>query len=109
MTSDTKYDRVNPFPIQACVQERVVNLRHLEVFRTVVECESFSGAAEKLIMTQPAVSMQVQAVERHFGAPLLERRNRRVALTEAGQAVYRWTLQVLRTESETQKLLDEFK
>jgi DNA-binding transcriptional LysR family regulator len=86
-----------------------VNLRHLEVFRTVVECESFSGAAEKLIMTQPAVSMQVQAVERHFGAPLLERRNRRVALTEAGQAVYAWTIEVLRTESETQRRLDDLK
>lgn len=86
-----------------------MNLRHLQVFRMVVECESFSGAAEKLIMTQPAVSMQVQAVERHFGAPLLERRNRRVALTEAGEAVYGWTVQVLRSEAETHKLLDDLK
>jgi len=86
-----------------------VNLRHLEVFLAVVECESFSGAAEHLIMTQPAVSMQVQAVERHFGAPLLQRRNRRVVLTEAGQAVYKWASQVLRTEIDTRRIVDELK
>jgi LysR family transcriptional regulator, low CO2-responsive transcriptional regulator len=86
-----------------------VNLRHIEVFLAVVESESFSGAAEHLFMTQPAVSMQVQAVERHFGAPLLQRRNRRVVLTEAGQAVYKWASQVLRTESETRRVVDELR
>jgi LysR family transcriptional regulator, low CO2-responsive transcriptional regulator len=87
----------------------VVNLRHLEVFRTVVECESFSGAAEKLYMTQPAVSLQVQVVERHFRASLLERRNRRMVLTEAGQAVYRWAVDVLHSEAKTHELIDELK
>src|SRR5436190_6741338 len=86
-----------------------MNLRHLEVFCTVVQCESFSGAAEQLIMTQPAVSMQVQAVERHFGVQLLERRNRRVVLTEAGQAVHRWAQEVLRSEAETRAQVDELR
>lgn len=86
-----------------------VNLRHLEVFCTVVQCESFSGAAEQLFLTQPAVSMQVQAVERHFGVQLLERRSRRVVLTEAGTAVYQWAKDVLASEQETHKLVDEFK
>ena len=54
-------------------------MRHLQVFRAVVDCESFSGAAERLIMTQPAVTMQVQVVERHFRVQLLERRPRRAA------------------------------
>lgn len=85
-----------------------MNLRHLEVFCTVVQCESFSGAAEKLFMTQPAVSMQVQAVERHFGVQLLERRSRRVVLTEAGNAVHRWACDVLNSEKETRKTVDEF-
>jgi DNA-binding transcriptional LysR family regulator len=85
-----------------------MNLRHLEVFCTVVQCESFSGAAEQLFMTQPAVSMQVQAVERHFGVQLLERRSRRVVLTEAGRAVHEWARQVLTSEVETRKTVDEF-
>jgi DNA-binding transcriptional LysR family regulator len=86
-----------------------MNLRHIEVFRAVVDCESFSGAAERLIMTQPAVSMQVQVVERHFGVQLLERRRRRAVLTEAGIAVYRWACEVLQGETETHQLLDELK
>jgi len=86
-----------------------VNLRHLEVFCAVVGCESFSAAAEQLIMTQPAVSMQVQAVERHFGVQLLERRNRRTVPTEAGQVVYKWALNVLRTESLARKGIDDLK
>jgi len=86
-----------------------VNLRHLEVFCTVVRCESFSAAAEQLIMTQPAVSMQVQAVERHFGVQLLERRNRRTVPTEAGNIVYEWAREVLKTEGETRKLVDGLK
>jgi len=86
-----------------------VNLRHLEVFCNVVTCESFSAAAEQLIMTQPAVSMQVQAVERHFGVQLLERRNRRTVPTEAGRAVYEWARDVLQTEIDTRKLVDDLK
>src|SRR6185503_20623359 len=89
--------------------ERIVNLRHLEVFCTVVRCESFSAAAEQLIMTQPAVSMQVQAVERHFGVQLLERRNRRTVPTEAGTIVYEWARETLKTEGETRKLIDGLK
>lgn len=85
-----------------------MNFRHLEVFCTVVQCESFSGAAEQLFMTQPAVSMQVQAVERHFGVQLLERRSRRVVLTEAGAAVHTWAREVLSSEKETRKTVDEF-
>lgn len=86
-----------------------MNLRHLEVFCTVVECESFSAAAERLILTQPAVSMQVQAVERHFGVQLLDRRSRRTVLTEAGRLVYRWACEVLQSERETRNGVDELK
>jgi len=86
-----------------------VNLRHLEVFCTVVACESFSAAAEQLIMTQPAVSMQVQAVERHFGVQLLERRNRRTVPTEAGKVVHEWATKVLETELEARKGVDDLK
>lgn len=86
-----------------------MNLRHLEVFCAVVDCESFSAAAERLIMTQPAVSMQVQVVERHFGVQLLERRRRRVVPTEAGYAAHRWACDVLRTEAATRQLIDGLK
>jgi DNA-binding transcriptional LysR family regulator len=86
-----------------------VNLRQLEVFCTVVDCESFSAAAEQLIMTQPAVSMQVQAVERYFGVQLLERRNRRTVPTEAGRTVHQWARDVLSSLEDARKTLDELK
>ncbi|MPZ16020.1 MAG: LysR family transcriptional regulator, partial [Chloroflexi bacterium] len=86
-----------------------MNLRHLEVFCAVVEAESFSAAAEQLIISQPAVSMQAQVVEHHFGVQLLERRKRRTVPTEAGRAVYEWAREVLRTEAETRKVVDELK
>ncbi len=83
-----------------------MNLRQLEVFCTVVDCESFSSAADQLIMTQPAVSMQVQAVEKEFGVQLLERRNRRTVPTEAGRTVHQWAREVLRSLDTTRKSLD---
>jgi DNA-binding transcriptional LysR family regulator len=86
-----------------------VNLRQLEVFCTVVDCESFSAAAEHLIMTQPAVSMQVQAVERYFGVQLLERRNRRTVPTEAGRTVHQWARDVLHSLEGARHTLDELK
>ena len=86
-----------------------MNLRQLEVFCTVVDCESFSSAAEQLIMTQPAVSMQVQAVEKDFGVQLLERRNRRTVPTEAGRAVYQWARDVLSSLDDTRRSLDVLK
>jgi DNA-binding transcriptional LysR family regulator len=90
-------------------REGNVNLRHLQVFCTVVDCESFSAAAEQLIMTQPAVSMQVQAVEHYFGVQLLERRHRRTVLTEAGRVVHEWARQVLDSETAIHKVVDELK
>ncbi len=86
-----------------------MNLRQLEVFCTVVDCQSFSSAADQLIMTQPAVSMQVQAVEKEFGVQLLERRNRRTVPTEAGRAVHEWAREVLRSLGETRKAIDGLK
>lgn len=62
-------------------------LRQLVAFLTVVETETFSGAADQLGYTQSAVSQQVAALERSVGAPLFERPGgpRRVRLTPAGQ------------------------
>jgi DNA-binding transcriptional LysR family regulator len=63
---------------------RDATLRQLHVFAAVAKHLSFTRAAEELRLTQPAISMQVQALERIAGLPLLDRVGRRVALTEAG-------------------------
>jgi len=64
-----------------------VNISHLRAFVEVVEQGSFSAAARSLGISQPAVTMQIQGLESDLGATLLERRYRRVQLTEAGKAL----------------------
>ena len=62
------------------------SLRQLEYFVAVVEEASFTRAAERLNVTQPALSHQVRALERAVGCPLLERLPRTVRPTAAGRA-----------------------
>lgn len=62
-----------------------MNVSQLRTFLTVVEHGSFSAAARALNVSQPAVTMQIQSLESDLGATLLDRRQRGVRLTEAGQ------------------------
>lgn len=57
----------------------------LEVFVTVVEKGNFTRAAEELLMTQPAVSQYIRALERSLGTRLLDRSNKYVRLNKAGR------------------------
>ncbi|MEE1784488.1 LysR family transcriptional regulator [Streptomyces sp. SP17BM10] len=62
-------------------------LRQLEYLVTVVDTGSFTRAAERLHVTQPALSHQIRALETTLGGPLLERLPRSVRLTPTGRAV----------------------
>ncbi|MBI5107508.1 MAG: LysR family transcriptional regulator [Rhodocyclales bacterium] len=66
-----------------------VTLRQLKIFEAVARHLSFSRAAEELHLTQPAVSMQVQALEDQAGLPLTEQAGKKVRLTAAGEEVAR--------------------
>jgi DNA-binding transcriptional LysR family regulator len=81
-----------------------MDTRQLAAFCTVVELHSFSQAAERLGVTQPAVSMQIRALEERFGHRLLDRSGRRVEPTEAGQRLYRGAQRLIALEDQ---LLDE--
>ncbi len=56
--------------------------------------KSFTRAAEKLFRTQPAVSLQIKALENEFGQKLFERHGKRVSLTEAGRLLYNQAEQI---------------
>lgn len=63
-----------------------VELRHLRYFVGVAEAASFTGAARRLRVAQPALSRQIRQLEEELGVPLLERDRTGVRLTTAGQA-----------------------
>jgi DNA-binding transcriptional LysR family regulator len=66
-----------------------LDLTRLRTFRLVVELGSFSAAAARLGLTQPAVSLQIRELERTLGTRLLERLGRRLATTAAGTELLR--------------------
>jgi DNA-binding transcriptional LysR family regulator len=81
-----------------------MDTRQLAAFCEVVDRRSFSQAAERLGVTQPAVSLQVRSLEERLGTRLLDRSGRRVETTEAGLVLYRNAKRLLQAE---RQLLDE--
>jgi LysR family transcriptional regulator, transcriptional activator of the cysJI operon len=64
----------------------------LRAFAAFARVRSFSGAARELRISQPAVSKHTADIEHEFGAPLVERRQRRGALTPAGEFLANYVL-----------------
>src|SRR5512132_2421823 len=81
-----------------------MDTRQLSAFCEVVDRKSFSQAAERLGVTQPAVSLQIRSLEKRLGTKLLDRSGRRVEPTEAGLRLYRGAQRLLALE---EQLLDE--
>jgi DNA-binding transcriptional LysR family regulator len=75
-----------------------MDTRQLTAFCAVVERKSFSDAAERLGVTQPAVSQQIRSLEERLGQQLLDRSGRRVEPTEAGRRLYRGAQRLLAQE-----------
>ncbi len=62
-----------------------MNLEYLRTFIDVIKLGSFSEVAKKLSISQPAVSFQIQKIEQELGARLIDRRQKKLMLTEAGK------------------------
>ena len=71
----------------------VENFR-LTVFRAVAKHSSFSRAAQELLLTQPAITQQIKALEEQFGHPLFDRGGGRVSLTPGGEALLPFAEQI---------------
>ena len=74
---------------------------------TVYQCGSFSKAAEKLFLTQPALSISVQKVEHEVGMPLFNRDKKPLELTEAGMIYIQKIEQIQHLEQELAMQLND--
>jgi DNA-binding transcriptional LysR family regulator len=77
-----------------------MDTRQLAAFVAVVEKKSFSQAAARLGVTQPAISLQIRSLEERLGQTLLDRSGRRVEPTEAGLLLYRKAQRILKLEEQ---------
>jgi DNA-binding transcriptional LysR family regulator len=84
-----------------------VNFHQLEIFYAVVQRQSITAAAADLHLTQPAVSLQIKALEKDLGLPLLERGGSKLRLTQAGEALYRCAVSILHAKDEAQRAISE--
>ena len=86
-----------------------MELYSLQVFLTVATEKSFSRAAEKLLRTQPAVSLAVQRLEQELGEKLIDRSGKELVLTDAGSTVIEYARRFQSLEQELDNSLAELR
>lgn len=86
-----------------------MDIRQLKVFTAVVDCGSFTAAAEKLHVAQSAVSIAVKKLETDLGLTLFDRGERQIRLTAEGEVLNRQARHLLGAFAQTQQQLRELK
>ena len=79
----------------------------LKVFCTVAETKSFSKTSEIIHLTQPAVSLQIQALEDTYDTKLFDRSSSTVTLTPSGEVLYRYAKEILGLYATAEKVIGE--
>jgi len=80
----------------------------LKVFCIVAETKSFSRASEIIRLTQPAVSLQIQALEEMYGTKLFNRSGCVITLTKAGEMLYKYAKEINSLYAAAEKEIGEF-
>jgi len=86
-----------------------MNLRQLETFVKIGQLRSFTKAGEELHLTQPTVSKQMVDLERFFDIRLIDRTKRGLALTRAGEILFKYAKDFLALQEETVSAIAAFK
>src|SRR5579871_6718190 len=86
-----------------------MELHSLRVFLTVASEKSFSRAAEKLLRTQPAISLSIQRLEVELGEKLIDRSAKDLLLTDAGKIVLDYARRFENMQGELENSLAELR
>lgn len=71
-----------------------INLQHLQYFKAIVEYGTIAKASQNLLVSPPALSMQLKQLEERFGQLLFERKNKKLLITEFGKKIYEYASQM---------------
>src|SRR3569623_2046455 len=86
-----------------------INLHHLRLFTAVVKHAGFTKAAEKLNLSQPAITKSLSELERQLNLVLIERAGRTVRLTDAGRTLYARASELFGVERAAEQELRELR
>lgn len=85
----------------------MLDLYKLQIFALTAEAGSFSGAAERLLMSQPGVSQHMQELESQLGVRLFNRGRRGVSLTQAGEKLLSYAQRILALAAEAENAVTD--
>jgi DNA-binding transcriptional LysR family regulator len=86
----------------------MMDLWQLHIFCKVIDCKSFSRAAETVHLSQPTVSSHIKELETHFGCVLIDRLSKEAAPTAAGKLLYSHARRLLALREETESAMARF-
>ena len=84
-------------------------MHQLRVFWEVAEASSFSAAAEKLHLTQPAITLQIKNLEDYYELKVFERIGKKILLTEEGKVLFDFANRILTLSRQAEEALTDLK
>jgi len=85
-----------------------INLNHLRIFYYAAREKNLTKAAETLFLTQPAVTMQIKALEQHLEVPLFRKRGKFLELTDEGTVLFKYAEKIFGVVDEMEHSLKGF-
>ncbi len=87
----------------------MINFNQLRVFYHAARYENFTTAAERLFITQPAVTAQVRLFEEHCNLKLFKKKGRKIHLTDEGKVLYDYACRVFDYEKEIDDVIEDLR
>jgi DNA-binding transcriptional LysR family regulator len=91
------------------MKEAELDLSQLEIFLSIADEKSFSRAAEKMLRTQPALSIAIKRLEEELGETLFDRSSKSGTMTEAGKILYSYAQKMINLRDEAKESISELR